>query len=521
MPIRILLVAALLAVVVPPARAAAAPTPILANIDDDGGRCRAAFDGKRTTTRAATAKVLARCVDAGDRKVNGARDARDLVVIEAGAAAARVRTDGRNARLFLRTKSGWSRGASRVTARAGQEIGIEALRPRGPGFDGRFTVHVGGRKVAFRVAPVVLDVATSEPESVIFTAALTDAQLKRAVAKTTPLLKRVITARNTAQRTWEAELRRALDGQVRLRGLRDDTTWVQDIAEAGTAQAGSASMRVLLRAPEASGQEVGGRLLFERLLGRDAALVQVTARRRDRAANSANGSGNVEALPSGPVLVGAGMDSSFQRLLDAQGLTRLEVDTSWLSVGHVDEILSVVPAATARGWALGVADPVGALELLRAVPADTPVRVGTETLDDEGEVRPASATTAAELLADDSEVRRTSEVAAARIAASLDAVLRVTGLQPADVVRMPVLFGPAANGKAVAWSGNFANGIALRRTYVLPLSHAIPAFDDRAREELARVGVTARPIDTFPWPHALDGEIHCQTLVLRRAPTKR
>lgn len=521
MHLRVLLVAALLVAVAPPTGAAAAPEPILANIDDDGGRCRAAFDGERTTTRAATAKILARCVDAGDHEVNGARDARDLVIIKAGARTARVRTDGRHARLFVRTRSGWSRGASRVTARAGQEIGVEALHPRGPEFDGRFTVHVGGREVAFRVAPVVLDVAVSEPESVIFTAALTDQQLERAVAKATPLLKRVMTARNATQRTWEAELRRTLDGQARLRGLPDDTTWVQDIAEAGTAQAGSASMRVLLRAPEASGQEAGGRLLFERLLGRDVALVQVTARRRDRAANSANGSGNVEALPSGPVLVGAGMDRSFQRLLDAQGLTRLEIDTTWLSVGHVDEFFTVVPATTARGWALGVADPAGALELLRAVPADTPVRAGTQTLDEEGEVRPAPAATAAELLADGSEVRRTSEIAAARIAASLDAVLRATGLQPADVVRLPVLFGPAANGKAVAWSGNFANGIALRRTYVLPLSHAIPAFDDRAREELARVGVTARPIDTFPWPHALDGEIHCQTLVLRRVPTTR
>lgn len=84
----------------------------------------------------------------------------------------------------------------------------------------------------------------------------------------------------------------------------------------------------------------------------------------------------VPGHPDGLLLVSRQMDDRLkaffrqQRTQTDESGDLLEVDTGWLKVGHVDEIIAFVPSDNEKGFRLAVADPTGALNLLNAVPPD-------------------------------------------------------------------------------------------------------------------------------------------------------
>lgn len=84
--------------------------------------------------------------------------------------------------------------------------------------------------------------------------------------------------------------------------------------------------------------------------------------------------GNIEALPGGLCLHGDNQPwESFARHYCGDRKNEVVIDSSWLTVGHVDEIVSVVPkpgTASPCDFALTVASPAKALELLKQRPND-------------------------------------------------------------------------------------------------------------------------------------------------------
>lgn len=135
----------------------------------------------------------------------------------------------------------------------------------------------------------------------------------------------------------------------------------------------------------------------------------------------------------------------------------LPINTAWLSVGHVDEILAIVPApATERGWAVLFADPDLALRLHRVSMQQAGgvigyryrVNAGNYTTNQAG-IDPVAHRWKATLVA----IR-------ARLAAALD-------LQDADFVSMPVLYSPH-HVDASAVFPNLVNGLTLGTFAVLP-----------------------------------------------------
>ncbi len=60
--------------------------------------------------------------------------------------------------------------------------------------------------------------------------------------------------------------------------------------------------------------------------------------------------------------------TGFLRAQQAQD--PLVPDASWLGVAHVDEFVQFLPADTPRGWKIGIADPEGALAVLRKAQRD-------------------------------------------------------------------------------------------------------------------------------------------------------
>jgi len=469
--------------------------------------------------------------------------------------------------------------------RGGVELGLEANDVvRDPiAWDGRIavrlTVRAGGGEagddLVARVAPVLFVPQTAAAERVFARAPLTDRQIAaegaaaRRQAQSTarflrttprkdvpPFLRRYVghvdrylatavrqrarvRATSRSLQRFDGRLRAALGSvalQDRLTTSPDTGLFVQDDFESGyaavPAPGGTQTMRVTVLATKAYGLRpikptdalaAAVTWPWRTLRGPDAGVVAGGRNNDEWDAN-----GDLEATPPGPgaprgrLLVGSPRPS-FRTLLDAQeAQPRLSIDTSWLAVGHVDELFAFVPSDTARGWSLVVADPAGALKLLRTVPRGERVRtevVGRSQLLDR-ESRPLPPQTVARLLA--GPVVGQSERAARKVDAQLATVRRELGLTDADVVRVPVLFGtPFGEKDLIAWTGNIVNGFAPGgRRYLAvaphgPVRRGSDLFAAAAERALRAKGIGVTWVDTWTAPHSQLGELHCYTNALR------
>src|SRR5262249_33250171 len=148
--------------------------------------------------------------------------------------------------------------------------------------------------------------------------------------------------------------------------------------------------------------------------------------------------------PQGRKFVGAApgytADPAFTAMLDAQGHQRpIYVDTGWLEVGHVDELVAFVESDTPRGWTMLVADPELALELLRR---EVERGNGDAPLFSRLEVAPGirdPRVTVADALRSDGILEGTAK-AVAGIEDALAMLRDEVGITDADIVRLPVLF---------------------------------------------------------------------------------
>jgi protein-arginine deiminase len=518
-------------------------------------------------------------------------------------------TAGRFVRIFV-NRDGWQPlgrdGRLRVEDLAnGTELGIEGRDiVRDPRlWDGRVIIHLrldGDPRgpledvVAMKVAPVLIQNDLQKAEHLFVggsrpgpkPADLRSQVSGFAAGRPTPIpagvLNRVVAGVAAQQRSRDADadrftrsLARVVEArrpEVPLTRLPGDT-WAQDVFEAGwvsmpSPDGRSRTMRVVVRSANldsGGGLRAGARASFTRLRGPDVGVVQQFTRTRGRAVDdSLNSTGNLEALPPyssstgqfprGRILMGASRsrrpDPSFVRMLRAQGLqSPLFVDTSWLTVGHIDETVHVVPAPTPRGWTLMVADPRRAVTLLREARASgagsARLFVGKTKFpapksDDllglirayaAGPVAPATRTVRA-ILSDQRLMTRNAQ-AAVFIDRQLRTLLAATDLQANELVRVPVLFdagqsaiGGAGRGAAgrltwTAYSPGIANSLSLGDgTVVAPDPHG-PSIGGRdlfrqdSEQALGRVGVRVDWVDDWEWLHRGEGEVHCSTNAFR------
>lgn len=533
----------MLALAAPPAIAtpvadlqADAPLRFLANLDDDSGRCVAPLAA--LVRSGFTPGEPAACHDAADTIVNGPEDAADLTPLRVAPwpqapddATATVTVAG-NARLMF----GGAQFAGTLSAaelRAGVELGIEGLDvARTPGSGAAtftLTVTAGGATatdtLTGEVAPVLFPSAVQAPETLYAYRAATNEEVRETIGQTKAswarirrdmrskpaevlrflpelkrfrddpeglkqhaetVIERAVQIERKAQtfaRSYLRTLRKAAPTREAERGL-----FVQDVFETGIAATPRGSMRVSVVAPGI----LGGRVSREQ--ARSEAWPYQELRGRDRAVVTGPGydpTGNFEPTPPTPgaplgkLLVGDA-PAAWTTFLAAQGKQPVvRVDTSKLAVGHVDELVAVIPTRT--GWVLGVADPGGALAL---VPKAT-------RLD-------------AKVVRDSRGLARRLDTLAGRLATELGA----------EVVRIPVLFGPGDGGLYAA-TGNTVNGVAVgNRTFVAadphgPRRNGKDVFKTATERALKRHGVNLRWVDTMPFPHVRLGEVHCYTNAIR------
>jgi protein-arginine deiminase len=525
---------------------------VLANLDDDTGRCPAEMYPAVTPD-----DVLAGCHDAADEVVNGADDLLDLARVhvrgwpEAPAAVtARIAIDppGR-ARVFRRTPAGFERvdGALPLAdLRAGVELAVEAtdiVRDRAV-WDGRvlvaLVVAAGGAErrdvVELRAAPVILSHHLS-PAQRVFATELTF-------------------ARDPSEEVASAAFREDLAAAATAAGVPEPLftyamrdRWMQDLFETGymamPAPGGRQHVvRVAFRTPETRDEgstvplRVEGRIVFF-LRGKDFAAVQQYEPGLPAAMRTLNSFGNTEIVPPyekdgvrypfGRILRGSvpdfHPDPSFSRMLEAQGVQPpLTIDTSWLQVAHVDETLAFVPSTNARGWVLLANDPTLARAMLEEASRDG----HGDALLFEGRAYSFGAPaqrTVDEVLADPDVMGR-SAVAAAEIEAQLAILKAEIGLRDDEIVRVPFLHH-TLNGKAVAYQPGTVNLLVLSRTLVLapdplgPVVGGVDLFKVQLEDALAAHGITVRWTDVWDLYHRHAGEVHCGTNATRAIPDAR
>ncbi|MFC4910124.1 protein-arginine deiminase family protein [Actinomadura gamaensis] len=564
---------------------------MLPNLDDDRSRCpKAAPDGARLTDAA-----LAACGDASDDVVNGPSDFADLARLEipamrnlSAAAHATLLPDAASRdeiRLFIERQGRFVALGADGTLRPdelrhGVRLAIEARDiVRDPavwtGFtDLTLTVTDRGvsradrdaaradrgvsrsDRVRLRVAPVLFQNDLMPLKRAVVADPRAPETLEGRKAPSTPI---------PGAAGYRRDLRRALDAEG-LRQPFDESPsggdrWMGDMyktAYASMPGPGGAEHRIVvnLRAPAVTPDfpardrplRDASRPVFTKLRGPDVAGVQqFDATRVDRPDDnlyygSAGSTGNFGtippygAYPTGRIVYGGEgkftPDPTFTRMLAAQGYQDpVVVDTSWLGVGHIDEFMHFVPARSARGWAMVVADPRLGLKLLKDL-----ARTGggsqrlVDGVDPSKTDKPGM--TVAQALHDPSLLDGT-RIAGRGVDKALRQLREQAGITGEDIVRVPVLFtklalpaGYPRTDLTVAYLPDAANGIATGTTargYLAPVQHAPKragkdVFEQATERALGKVGVHVRWIEDWDYAHHVGtagGDVHCVTNVDR------
>jgi hypothetical protein len=257
--------------------------------------------------------------------------------------------------------------------------------------------------------------------------------------------------------------------------------------------------------------------------------------------------GNIEALPGGLAMAGDSMGLATRRSLDATiSQTVLTVKTRWLSTGHVDEIMTVVPRPQHAGgcdFALAHASPALAMELLadpqgrQVTPLESLTGAGIEdrqTLWNQDLVLRCieahrNGTSKAGLLPFERSMcsdleranRRYESLIQGEVRRIGDALSRRVNCGEIPRVPLPQLFAPEVlqdqyggpTDHARALNPNLVNLISLGPMVVLP-TQPNQAFEEAARDALTALGLSVRFADPGA-VHHLGGGLHCTTNIVR------
>ena len=217
--------------------------------------------------------------------------------------------------------------------------------------------------------------------------------------------------------------------------------------------------------------------------------------------------GNVEATPPhtdrqgrrfpyGRVITGKQheftMHPGVLKFLEAQGVQwpPIVVDTSWLVIGHVDEVVNFVPAKTKAGFKVLLPSPKAARDMLQALLAkgldEEPVFAATEDEMTLGALRMTISQTTENLAIDE---------AVARLREQLKTELN---LEDSDFVMVPALF---QSGMAVI--PNAVNSVVVNGHLLVPKPLGPRA--ERARTGSSKRSAQPSPGATCGWSSSIHG----------------
>ncbi|MDI6775555.1 MAG: protein-arginine deiminase family protein, partial [Verrucomicrobiota bacterium] len=232
-----------------------------------------------------------------------------------------------------------------------------------------------------------------------------------------------------------------------------------------------------------------------------------------------NPGGNVEAAPPiqgysyGRLIVGSTLQGNIKAFLQAQKVqtdngNMIELPVGWLQVGHIDEVMSIVPVGS--GFRVLVADLQLAIDLLRNNPNE-------ETW--------GGFDTRAQLLAAYDDPNNAAKITLINnnLASIRTALAQGLGINTTDLIKVPVAFEMDASGSIGTKLPNMVNMIDVKPqsgalNLVVPRPYFVP-FATSLGDSLTAAGCsgTVTFVDTTG-PHGAGGEAHCASNVRRELP---
>ncbi len=510
-------------------------------------------------------------IDDEDEIVNGGDDELDLarILVRAWPAApmtvvGRLTVTGAttaNVRLFRHTATAWelfdpaTATLTGADIRSGVELGIEGQDFPSDAWDG--SVHValevtdaagaplGSDRVMLHVAPWVMAGPLDDTDRVYISAIGGLTASMRFVNDMERLTTNDGMPLNIIDAYDPAYVSEARGGDV----------WTQDFMEFGTSaipapNAGTHGMYVVLRSPTRN--RPATLVTLREILGPNFGYVWVHSDPWPSGSTydiSLDSTGNLEETPSfrqgasdfplGRILLGRTErrhgDNALRAFLNAQRVQGpvLELDTSWLLVGHVDEFVDFAPSTTsARRWILVLPSARLARQVLQRFVSESPTNGsvlmfrGMNWIDrlPDGTGRARSAERTVDNLLGDEPLMAYNQRIQARIDAGRMLLQEEMGFADTDVVEMPVIFHPEDFERAGAEMPDTPNFLRYGTTVIMPRPHG-PVVGGRDYIETDAVGrlmphgLSPRFAEQWDILHAALGEVHCGSNPVRNIRT--
>jgi protein-arginine deiminase len=186
---------------------------------------------------------------------------------------------------------------------------------------------------------------------------------------------------------------------------------------------------------------------------------------------------------------GNGMNPTLVKFLEAQkAQSPFWIDTSWLKIKHVDEIMNVVPSNSSRlGWKLIVASPTAG-EKFRT---EEPIEYNREIQSKIDKILNGGTYTLNGKLV------------------QFPGVKNLLHLNDSDIIPLPVLFKSGHN----AWS-NPVNSVHINGTLLLGKTYMQEGLQEELKRVLGKEGMQTKFLDDKVYQDNL-GNVHCSSNTLR------
>ncbi|MEL6429581.1 MAG: protein-arginine deiminase family protein [Planctomycetota bacterium] len=328
--------------------------------------------------------------------------------------------------------------------------------------------------------------------------------------------------------------------------------WIQDEIEFGYSRSHRGTLPVVFDSPRDGYLDDYPEIA---LLGPDFGHFQIGG----GVPNSLDSFGNLEVSPPvvvqgrtyplGRIVTGGRQEGDFRRssrqmmaevrqFLNAQKVQfPFEIDTDWLMVGHVDEVLSFVPAPGPKGFKVLLADTVSVRRVLEGLAVNG--HGGVKLFSGKTRHGGTQAETTVQQLLDDSEFWQGNATFQSYLDVNADVLQRELGLGVDDFVKVPVCFtvkkSQGVLDRADAFFPNMVNHLVVDRTSddgqsvdrlsVVPRPYG-PVVDGKCALEAAFEAALSgaelerrvRFIDDWLPYFTMQGDVHCGTNARRTPP---
>ncbi len=277
-------------------------------------------------------------------------------------------------------------------------------------------------------------------------------------------------------------------------------------------------------------------VLKDKFLGPDKIALKVYW--KDNSGSSFDSHGNHDLLPGytngtasyplGRILTGSGILPETMDFYAAQRVQApvVVVNTTWLAVGHCDEILSYVPAKTPRGWKLLYGNDKMAIEMFTQLQKDGngAVELFAGRTVYRGDAQMKTQPTIDTVMAD-ADLIQSSQAAHVKTDAAVELVKGELGLTEDELVPIPFLTEDLSTNEMIAWQPGTVNSLVMYDHIMVPNTYGpiVGGADVFAKDLQDRLGtdklglgsdgkgMKVHLIDDWYGYHLNMGEVHCGT----------